>query len=76
MKRDLEYREKLKVDISKQILDIQADTKEQKTEKYDLGIKLLKFFQYEEDPEFTKLFDEFCRRRGKGERNGEENSLF
>ena len=72
IKRDLQFREQLKADIAKQVLDVQAETKEQQLEKADLGLRMLKFFQFEQDEEFEKMFDEFCKRRIKGEKNNGE----
>lgn len=69
IKRDLEFREQLKEDIAKKILNMEVKNKEQQIEKCDLGLRLLKFFQFEEDPEFEKVFDEFCKKKARKEKN-------
>ena len=68
MKRDLKFREQLKEDIAKKILNTEVKNKEQQIEKCDLGLRLLKFFQFEEDTEFEKIFDEFCKKKTEEEK--------
>ena len=60
-----DYREKLKLEIAKYASDLEAETKEEKIEKFDLGLRLVKFLQYENNPDFEKWFNNFCREKGK-----------
>ena len=64
-----DYREKLKLKITKYVSDLEAETKEEKMEKIDLGLRLVKFLQYENHPDFEKWFNNFCKEKGK-EQNG------
>lgn len=65
MNRDLSFRESTKVKILNDLSDMQTSSKEQELERCDLGIRMAKFFQFEEDPEFEEWFDNFCRRKVK-----------
>ena len=65
----MDFRTKIKKEMASQIFEVEAKTKEEVLEKYDLGVRVLKFFQYEQDPEFEKWFDDFCKKRAKEYRN-------
>ena len=66
------FREKIKKEISSQLMKVETKNKEQMIEKCDLGLRLLKFFEYEKDSEFEKWFDNFCRAKEKRENEREE----
>lgn len=68
----MDFRTKMKKEMASQIFEVEAKTKEEVLEKYDLGIRVLKFFQYEQDEEFEKWFDDFCKKRAKRNYNIEE----
>ena len=59
-KRIPNYRTKIKRELATALFEIEAETEEQKLERYDLGLRLVQFFEYEQDPEFEKIFNDFC----------------
>lgn len=68
----MDFRTKIKKEMASQIFEVEAKTKEEVLEKYDLGVKVLKFFQYEQDEEFEKWFDDFCKRKAKEDKHSIE----
>lgn len=66
------FRDHMKKEIASHIFAVETKDKQQSLEKYDLGIRILKFLQYEQDKEFEEWFDNFCRRKIK-EKEEEEN---
>lgn len=59
----LDFRQSMKKEIASQIFEIQTENEEQELEKNELGLRLLQFFEYEQDPEFVKWFTEFCYKK-------------
>lgn len=54
------FRQKMKKNIASQIFEIKTKTKDEEFEKNELGLRLLQFFEYEQDPEFIQWFNHFC----------------
>ena len=66
------YRLKIKAEMIKTLLDAPALNQEQNITKTELGLRVLKFFEYEQDPEFEKMFNSFCeQKKWKKENNNE-----
>ena len=59
----MNFRQEIKKQIASHIFEIQTKNKEQELEKNELGLRLLQFFEYEQDPEFIKLFNKFCYKK-------------
>lgn len=48
------FRQQIKKQIAAQIFEIKIENQEQELERNELGLRLLQFFEYEQDPEFEK----------------------
>lgn len=59
----MDFRTKIKREIISYAMKIETDTKDENLEKNELNLRLLKFFEYEQDPEFERLFNEFCYKK-------------
>jgi len=59
----MDFRTKIKKQIASQIFEIETGNQEQELEKNELGLRLLKFFEYEQDSEFEQWFANFCSKR-------------
>lgn len=59
------YRTKMKRQVISYLLNMNADNQEQYIEKNELSLRLLKFFEYEQDPDFEKLFNNFINQKRK-----------
>ena len=68
----LDFRQSMKKEIASQIFEIQTENEEQELEKNELELRLLQFFEYEQDPEFVKWFTEFCYKKRWEKQKGEE----
>ena len=70
----MDFRTKIKKEIASQVFKIETNTSEELLEKNELGLRLLKFFEYEQDPEFEQWFTKFCsKRKWKEEREKDIN---
>ena len=68
----MEFRQKIKKEIASKIFEIKIENQEQELERNELGLRLLQFFEYEQDPEFERWFTEFCHKRKWERKTGEE----
>lgn len=68
----MEFRQKIKKEIASKIFEIEIENQEQELERNELGLRLLQFFEYEQDPEFEKWFAEFCHNKKWEKQKGEE----
>ena len=66
------FRQQIKKQIASQIFKIEAENQEQELEKNELGLRLLQFFEYEQDPDFEKWFTEFCHNKRWNKQKGEK----
>ena len=68
----MNFRQQVKREIATKIFELKIENQEQEIERNELGLRLLQFFEYEQDPEFEKWFSEFCNRK-KWDKHKEEN---
>lgn len=57
------FRQEIKKEIASKIFEIKVKNQTQEIEKNELGLRLLKFFEYEQDPEFIQWFTKFCHNK-------------
>lgn len=67
----MSFRTEIKRDIAAKLFEIEVNNQEEELERNEVGLRLLSFFEYEQDPEFVAWFTEFCHRK-KWEREKEE----
>ena len=68
----MNFRNELKKALGHKLFDIEVETKEQEIIRTELGLRLLQFFKYEQDPEFSKMFNSFLIKRNKMEKMQEQ----
>lgn len=64
----MSFRDQLKEKIAYSIYEVESKDLTQEIERNELGIRLLKFLKYEQDPAFEKWFNEFCVEKSKEEK--------
>lgn len=61
-------KEQLKNKTLKFLNSIPTEEGKETMDKFNLAYKTMKFYQYEDDPEFTHWFNEFCIKKAKKEK--------
>lgn len=67
----MNFRQQIKREIATKIFELKIENQEQEIERNELGLRLLQFFEYEQDPEFVTWFNDFCHKK-KWERKQKE----
>lgn len=55
----MDFRNELKRQLGHKLFEIEATSDEDEVTRTELGLRLMHFFQYEQDPEFEKMFSNF-----------------
>ena len=59
----MNFRNELKRQLGHKLFEIESHSDDEEFERADLGLRLLQFLKYEQDPEFEQLFNEFLSNR-------------
>ena len=71
----MNFRNELKRQLGHKLFEIEASSNEDEITRTELGLRLMQFFIYEQDPDFEKMFSEFLTKKKWEKREKDSKTL-